>query len=836
MTIDCIVGQGRLFTLKDTEERYVTASFEDIVRLAAQEEQAQPCHDDKDHWWAVFTNANHPQARAIRWHRENPGARNTVIWVDIDEGDPPWESVVHAAQTIAQGHEFLIYTSRSHGEAREDGSTKQKYRILFPHITNLPMHAYKHFAKVLNDKVASLGLIPDRATQKASQICYLPNAGPRFQWHWQRGPRIDLGGEHFHWWWFEAQRDFAQAEKERGRKDERSRSPVGAFCRKHDAASMLDLLGFETYDGVNWHWPGQTTSSFGTKSDEDGRGWVTASESVRTYLGRANGDSFDLYARWVQDQGGTEEQALEYAKQCLQAEDDWWFGAATIDHGAKLWAGVDWIDGVAFSDQAKAEMAKQRQSEAAEAQEVMDAAHQAESLKWGGDWVRRVPIPIKPNALEWLAWNAPGVLGEAVRARAARSTRLSLVPNLIGALAALTHIGQGKFVSRRLHHITPVALMLFQVGDSGSGKGDGSSAFYELIRMVDPVKMKAKRVKSFASGQSLNDYLMHHGTDVFIMQNEGGADRKAGKGDKHFESLMAGVTDAYTSFVHGIEITHTKSDEKAASFISHPTVAALMSSTPGKLWDSISNADGESGWLGRNLFLKLNSTATNLKMAESPYPPTVSEHLNKLNEILPPIPNTDHPSVWNGSEAAFHVVHFTEEANRLLDQYTSDCDKLVVDPRRGVVERAIYARAAEAVARVATAASLATPERQIDATIVAWSRLLVEQSLEFVTGHLDSLVGDESGTNKVREAVSRLFERAEAGSGRKWHPSETRRHPDGHLMIQASSVRRRLKDNTGEPARVIKEELQGMIEDEMLVEMDDIGKTKTVKWFIYLPP
>lgn len=838
---DAIVGQGRLFTLKDTDAQYSTATFEDIVALAASEMDQPPARNPKDHWWAVFVDTPHPQARSIRWHRDNPGSRSTMFWVDIDEGDPTFDQVYAVAAEIAQGHEFLLYTSRSHGEIREDGTTKRKYRILFPQVSKIPPAAYKHFARALNDRVLALGLTPDRATEKAAQICYLPNAGPEYRYYHHRGPRLDVGGEHFHWWWFAAQKSFAAEELERERRvirDETNRSPVAAFCRKHGAAEMLGLLGFETCNGVDWHWPGQTTKSFGTKVDDDDRGWVTASESVKGRIGRANGDAYDLFVRWTLEAGGTVEQAETYSRACLEEDDKRRFGAATTDHGYHLWQAMDWVDGRPHSERARLQVEEARRKEAEQARAIEQQAHDAEAKRWGGDWVSQVPIPVKPTALEWLAWHAPGVIGEAVRARAPKSARFSLVPHMLGALAALTHLGQGKFVSRRLQHITPVALMLFQVGDSGSGKGDGTAAFYELVNSVsEPNRVKAKKVKTFASGQSLTDYLTHHSGDVFMVQNEGGADRSAGKGDKNFESLIAVVTDAYTSFENGIEITHTKSDDKEAKFIEHPTVAALMSSTPGKLFASISNADGESGWLGRNLFIKLPSTRTNLEARPVTVPPEVIGVLDRINMVNPPLVNSGHPQVWDGKHGSFHLMQFSEEANAILNEFTHFCDDVNQDERRSLLERSVYARASEAVARLATVVAL-SDYRQGVPTITAehatWSRMLVEQSLGFVTSKMETMTDEEATpASRIRDAVKRYFRRTEMSTEYRngWGPAGYRKDVDGRTMIGASRLSQRIKDNCGVSSRQAREELQGLVEDEVLAEVQAVAGARVVKWF-----
>ncbi|MBG6206265.1 hypothetical protein IWQ49_000912 [Labrenzia sp. EL_126] len=352
LTFDFITGDGRKHTLKGTGSVYQTGTFEHIVQLARSEATA-PGGRPKDSHWAVFHNHDGPNARSVHTMTgEGIKASNTCTWLDIDEGDPSLKQVLEFAMAVANGHQFLVYTSKSNGEVRSEdqvnletewvgkkGTVKRKYRILFPHVSNIPLDTYRFFSKALCDHAEKHGLIPDRKVTTPTQLCYLPNAGQEYHFHVGEGPRMDLCGEHFRWWYHAASNLHSEhkAEQEiRGpSKDEGARSPIGAFARKHPTDALMEMYGFDSHNGEHWHHRDQTTDSYGTKLNQDGRRWVTASATVEKLVGRKSGDGFDLYTAFECD--GDEVKAMAYARQCLAEEDDRHYGAATVEHGIQVY-------------------------------------------------------------------------------------------------------------------------------------------------------------------------------------------------------------------------------------------------------------------------------------------------------------------------------------------------------------------------------------------------------------------------------------------------------------------------------------------------------------------
>ncbi len=94
-----------------------------------------------------------------------------ALWADLDKQPPTLSELSKSLATILNGADFECYNSRS---ATEEN---QKARVLT--FVNKPL-TYADWTlaqEILNDQLEALGIIPDRANQRAAQLCYLPNRG-----------------------------------------------------------------------------------------------------------------------------------------------------------------------------------------------------------------------------------------------------------------------------------------------------------------------------------------------------------------------------------------------------------------------------------------------------------------------------------------------------------------------------------------------------------------------------------------------------------------------------------------------------------------------------------
>jgi hypothetical protein len=113
-----------------------------------------------------------------------------ILWGDIDQDAPPLDELAEMFRDYA----FEIYTSRSATKANP------KSRILLPLSKPLCWADWKLCQEILNDDLEAAGITPDRASERAAQLCYLPNRGSHYDSRNQRDrslldPLFDWGDE-----------------------------------------------------------------------------------------------------------------------------------------------------------------------------------------------------------------------------------------------------------------------------------------------------------------------------------------------------------------------------------------------------------------------------------------------------------------------------------------------------------------------------------------------------------------------------------------------------------------------------------------------------------------
>ena len=97
-----------------------------------------------------------------------------ALWADLDDNPPNIQDLADLVMGfIGDGLDcdFEIYTSKS---AKED---YQKSRIIIPLASKVNADDFEMLQECLNDWLESNEITPDRSSQSANQLCYLPNKG-----------------------------------------------------------------------------------------------------------------------------------------------------------------------------------------------------------------------------------------------------------------------------------------------------------------------------------------------------------------------------------------------------------------------------------------------------------------------------------------------------------------------------------------------------------------------------------------------------------------------------------------------------------------------------------
>lgn len=120
--------------------------------------------------WVIFSNYMGEHGRSAEYQRKH--GEYFALWADIDEAEGiESEDIISRACGYAGSVETWIYSSRS---ATQEN---QKARLIFPLAATVDGETFELLQEVLNNKLGAAGLKPDRVTERANQLCYLPNKG-----------------------------------------------------------------------------------------------------------------------------------------------------------------------------------------------------------------------------------------------------------------------------------------------------------------------------------------------------------------------------------------------------------------------------------------------------------------------------------------------------------------------------------------------------------------------------------------------------------------------------------------------------------------------------------
>ena len=249
------------------------------------------------------------------------------LWSETDEPSGTLRDMA-ALVADAVGAEVLAYTTRS---ATED---RQKSRFLIPLAEPVAGENFVRMQEVLNEHLQACGIPPDRASERAGQLCYLPNRGAFYG-------AIHLEHDRLHpSEWHEAvaairqreqdEQDQARRQRETSRLKARERvsrgqvSPIDAMNGDYRMPDVLLQYGY-LRRGNRWLSPLSESGHPAVIVSEDGRKWISSHGSdAAAGLGRecANGrmgDVFDLFTHF--EHGGNRDAALKAAAALLQLPD-----------------------------------------------------------------------------------------------------------------------------------------------------------------------------------------------------------------------------------------------------------------------------------------------------------------------------------------------------------------------------------------------------------------------------------------------------------------------------------------------------------------------------------
>jgi hypothetical protein len=197
----------------------------------------------------------------------------------------------------------------------------------------IPGADYSMMAKILNDRLEAAGLIPDRATERTGQLCYLPNRGEYYQHLIIEGETLNPSVVFADEIQAEQARLKAEAEererrhqealrKTQARIDTEQADPIAAFNAEYPPELALERYGHTMQQNDKWL-PSNSESGRAGGTTKDGK-WhfhngCMSMVGQPAKNGGTWGDSFDLFT-WY-EHGGDRNRAIKAAGEMFYRTD-----------------------------------------------------------------------------------------------------------------------------------------------------------------------------------------------------------------------------------------------------------------------------------------------------------------------------------------------------------------------------------------------------------------------------------------------------------------------------------------------------------------------------------
>lgn len=309
-------GHGQFHSVdnKKFPQAYITISISEIKTLI----KSPPSMEKEKAQWVIFSTL-----RSRVFQEQNKKGLFYALWADIDDTQgKTFTEIVSQTQEAIPEADFLAYTSRS--ATKEN----QKLRLIFELSDPVSGHQFGIFQKILNDKLEAASIIPDRATERHGQLCYLPNRGEFYKSHILEGFTCKLSIPEWDKEILQEQQRLETEEKSRKELREQARlkaaermaagckSPIDAYNADYPLPVMLATYGYSKR-GNRWLSPNSESGNPGVTITSDGQKWLS-SHGSDSKIGRATdsgtmGDVFDLFVYY--EHNGDRNAAIKAAGQ-----------------------------------------------------------------------------------------------------------------------------------------------------------------------------------------------------------------------------------------------------------------------------------------------------------------------------------------------------------------------------------------------------------------------------------------------------------------------------------------------------------------------------------------
>lgn len=198
-----------------------------------------------------------------------------AVALDVDVKAPPMAELVQWWESVTGGSDAIAYTTRSATKANP------KCRLIGFLSKPMAFAEWSIVSKVLNDKAQHDGIEPDRATERAAQLIYLPNRGEHYDYYFWRDENplephkewlADYEAEEQHRWRAAQDAETAKHEAQHRRIEFNASGRDSVIQQFNDANPIETILLRAGYDrqGNRFRHPNSDSGSF-SASVKDGR-------------------------------------------------------------------------------------------------------------------------------------------------------------------------------------------------------------------------------------------------------------------------------------------------------------------------------------------------------------------------------------------------------------------------------------------------------------------------------------------------------------------------------------------------------------------------------------
>lgn len=300
-------GHGVNYTNKNGKHPYITTTFNEIESLLEYPQDVAK----EDAQWAIFSShLSREAAEQLKY------GKFYAVWCDFDK-HTEIEPIIAVLAALGVVY-YYVYSTKSATE------NEKRWRVIIPLATPANATQWQQIAAIINDKFKAANITPDKVSDRANQICYLPNAGEYYDYslskgvpfNWVKSLKTEL---------LEKENQAIAEKQRRDELQEQSRlkaiqriaagvkSPIDAYNAAYPVEQVLDYYGYE-HAGKRWLSPNSESGNAGVDITDDGK-WLSSHASdagigKKTSNGTM-GDAFDLYCYY--EHGNDRDKALKAA-------------------------------------------------------------------------------------------------------------------------------------------------------------------------------------------------------------------------------------------------------------------------------------------------------------------------------------------------------------------------------------------------------------------------------------------------------------------------------------------------------------------------------------------